>query len=113
MVWTKFVEVILTVVNVPAIFKLPDKLKLDPVIVVPDKVPALIELPTTFVAESKPEVTRVLALTVSVVKVVETRFVIVAFVDAKAPDETTSPPSLIIFPVLLSVICKLPPDVDK
>ena len=56
LVFNIFVLVIFTVVKVPATLKLPDKLKFAPVIVVADKVPALIELPTTLVADKAPVV---------------------------------------------------------
>ena len=49
---TKFVDVIFTVVNVPPTNKLPDKLKLPPVIVVPTNVLALTVVPIILLAET-------------------------------------------------------------
>jgi hypothetical protein len=96
-VFNIFGLVIFTVVNVPASVKLPDKLKFAPVIVVELSVPALTFVPTTLVADNKPEVTLVVEI-----KVPEETFVKTAFVKVDKPD-------MLIVPVVIPVLAiKIP-----
>jgi hypothetical protein len=76
----------LSVVNVPPIFKFPDKLKFDAVIVVVYKVLAVIFVPVTFVAERIPELTFVVAI-----KVLAETFVAVTLAKTLVPDARIAP----------------------
>jgi hypothetical protein len=84
-VFLTLLEVILTVVNVPPIFTFPVKLKFDAVIVLADKVPAVIFVPITFVADNNPE------LTLVEIKLLDEMFVVVVLAKELIPDTLIAP----------------------
>jgi hypothetical protein len=92
-----------TVVNVPAIFKLPDKLIFAPVIVVPINIPALTFVAVTLVADNNPELTLVVAINVDA-----DTFVAVTFAKLDKPDALIVPATSKLAEGLVVLIPKFP-----